>query len=101
MESKHIPGKARFLSENGYRVTYWVKGIGHVSLFRMDPTGPGDQWRAARPWHLSNWGTTHETPKAAILHAIESYSRPDEPCNDRAYERQEAMMCGMGRFEEP
>ena len=34
-------------------------------------------------------------------HAIESYNRSAEPWNDRAYERQEALMCGPGRFEQP
>lgn len=92
-------GNWRFLYEHYGKRTYWVREIGHVSVYRIEPGTPNNP--SPRPWHLVCWGSTHDTPEAALTHAIQSYFNPPETRDDRRYESEEALMCGLGRFEQP
>jgi len=53
-----------------------------------------------RPWHLVGWGATFNTPEEAIDYPLASWDEPAPP-TDNSYARQEAVMCGPGRFEQP
>jgi hypothetical protein len=100
MTNGHIAGVARLLRVAGETRIYWVRGIGHVQTYHS----PDPRYNSAapsRPCRLTTWGTCHESPEAAIAYAVESYNRPETPWLDRTYERQEALMCGPGLFEQP
>ncbi len=97
-KTKGRAGRWRFLHESWGKRVYWVRDIGHVSVMRIEPGTTNNP--SPRPWHLVNWGTTHDTPEAALDHAIESYFNPPETRDDRTYERAEALMCGLGQFEQ-
>ena len=91
-------GKWRFLKEGFGVKTYWVRNIGTVCVSYIQPGSVNNP--STRPWHLINWGTTHETPEDALLYAIKSYNNSYN-FSDSRYEREEALMCGPGRFEQP
>ena len=94
----HRAGKWRFLHEHYGKRTYWVRRIGHVSVCWMEPKTTIHP--SPRPWHLINWGRTFDTPEAALEYAIGEWDKPAQPWDD-SYARQEALMCGPGRFEQP
>jgi hypothetical protein len=74
-----------------------VRRIGHVMVSYHEPRTPNNP--SDRPWHLVCWGRNFDTPEQALEHAIKSWDEPT-PDWDSTYARQEALMCGPGRFEQ-
>lgn len=99
MENGHRAGKWRFRSEAYGSRHYWVRNIGYVQVSYIAPrtsNNPSD-----RPWHLVCWGMTFNTPEEALEYAIASWGDDSEQAWNDTYARQEALMCGPGRFEQP